>query len=316
MRDWFPLTKNWIQNLVTSNYIGTELITAGFNSFRSHPVGLDGQNHIVAVTPLKFLPAKEFKKRQKSINSKLALTSSMLKIKDDIIEKKKRAKAGFQIGVKFWNIKSQNEWKCLKILFKELKEKGNVAFQKKKFDEAETCYSNAIQLNMGSRVLWTNRAKCRNTIKKHEGAISDCDSALSINPKCTSSIEQKGKALMWLGRFDEAITCFESLRLLGENTLADTCLTKLNDIQERVEHFLSKINSNHVTQAIFHPNNSSQNQLQQNAQDRRKKGRKIKSKRQILYLRYTFVIDCFRNTDNNDASSIYLTQVWIQSREG
>ena len=71
-------------------------------------------------------------------------------------------------------------------------------------------------------------------MKKHEEAISDCDSALSINPKCTMSIEQKGKALMWLGRFDEAKTCFESLRSLGESALADTCLKKLNDIQERV----------------------------------------------------------------------------------
>ena len=70
------------------------------NPPRSHPVGLDGQNHIVAVTPLKFLPAKEFEKRQKSINSKLALTSSMLKIKDDIIVKKKKAKGGFQNGFK------------------------------------------------------------------------------------------------------------------------------------------------------------------------------------------------------------------------
>ena len=63
---------------------------------RSHPVGLDGRNHIVAVMPMKFLPSKEFKKRQKSIapNSELALMSSMMKIRNDAIEKKKRAQAG------------------------------------------------------------------------------------------------------------------------------------------------------------------------------------------------------------------------------
>ena len=60
-------------------------------------MGLNGQNHIIAVTPMKFLPAKEFVKRQKTIDrdSKLALTSSMMKIKTDVIEKKKRAKVGF-----------------------------------------------------------------------------------------------------------------------------------------------------------------------------------------------------------------------------
>ena len=70
---------------------------------------------------------------------------------------------------------------------------------------------------------------------KYEEAISDCDSALSINPKCSKTIEQKGKALMKLGRFEEARTCFESLRTLGESALADTCIKKLNGIQEKAE---------------------------------------------------------------------------------
>lgn len=48
---------------------------------------------------MKFLPSKEFKKRQKSIapNSELVLMSSMMKIRNDAIEKKKRAQAGVPI---------------------------------------------------------------------------------------------------------------------------------------------------------------------------------------------------------------------------
>ena len=121
--------------------------------------------------------------------------------------------------------------KSAENLIKELKEKGNAAFQKKKFELAEKCYSEAIDLNMGSRLLWTNRAKCRNVMKKYEEALSDCDSALSINPKCTKTIEQKGNAFLRLGRFDEARNCFESLCPLGEGALADTCLKKLDYIQ-------------------------------------------------------------------------------------
>ena len=94
------------------------------------------------------------------------------------------------------------------------------------------------------------------------------------------SIEQKGKALMWLAHFDEAKICFESLRSLGESALADTCLKKLHDIQGRVEKFSSKNLFKSFYASIFHPNGSSQNQLQHYAQDRRKKRRKIKSKRQ------------------------------------
>ena len=129
----------------------------------------------------------------------------------------------------------------LKPLFKELKEKGNAAFQKKNLQEAEKCYSEAIELNMGSRPLWTNRAICRNAMKKHDEAISDCDYALNINPKCTKSIAQKGNALLHLGLFDQAKVCYESLRPLGEGALADTYLKKLHDAQEKAEGFSLKL---------------------------------------------------------------------------
>ena len=132
--------------------------------------------------------------------------NSMSTIKSTIIENKKQAK--------------------------ELKEKGNIAFSKKKLAEAENLYSEAIKLNPGSRPLWTNRAACRNMMNKYEEAISDCQTALSIDPKCTRSIKQKGNALLDLGRFDEAKDCFESLRSLGEGTVADDHLKKLHDVQE------------------------------------------------------------------------------------
>ena len=66
-----------------------------------------------------------------------------------------------------------------------LKEKGNDAFKKKKYEVAENFYSEALQLNLDSRPLWTNRAVCRNTMKKYEDALADCLSALSIDPKNT-----------------------------------------------------------------------------------------------------------------------------------
>ena len=81
--------------------------------FQSHPVGFNGQNHITMITPLQFFPAIIFQKHQKSIDSnrKLAITSSMMNSHTDIIEKKKQAK--------------------------QLKEKGNAAFKRKKYEEAE-----------------------------------------------------------------------------------------------------------------------------------------------------------------------------------
>ena len=45
---------------------------------------------------------------------------------------------------------------------------------------------------------------------------------------------------MGLSFFDEAKTCYESLRTLGEGALADTYLKKLQDAQETVENDLQK----------------------------------------------------------------------------
>ena len=113
-----------------------------------------------------------------------------------------------------------------------MKELGNAAFQNKNFKEAEDFYSEAIRFNMGSRPLWTNRAKCRTTMKKYDEAISDCESALSIDPKHSESIVQKGNAFLSLGRYDEAGACYESLRSVGAATLADATLKKLHDTKE------------------------------------------------------------------------------------
>ena len=69
----------------------------------------------------------------------------------------------------------------------KLKQKGNDAFQKKNYEVAEKFYSDALQLNLDSRPLWTNRAICRNKMKKHDDALADCISALSIDTKCTKA---------------------------------------------------------------------------------------------------------------------------------
>ena len=56
--------------------------------YESHPVGSNGRNNIIIVTPMKFLPITEFEKRQKSINrnQNLALMRSAM------------TKIGFNIG--------------------------------------------------------------------------------------------------------------------------------------------------------------------------------------------------------------------------
>ena len=50
------------------------------------------------------------------------------------------------------------------------------------------------------------------------------------------SITQKGNAHFGLGQFDDARECYESLRPLGENSVADQYLKKLREAQERYRY--------------------------------------------------------------------------------
>ena len=162
------------------------------------------------MTPLEFLPLKEFNNRQKSLENEmksLAITESIMSMKLESDAKKKKAN--------------------------DLKESGNKAFQKKKYVEAENFYSEALELQPGLRHLWTNRSICRNTMKKYREAASDCDSALSIDPKCTKSIAQKGNAYLGLGLYGEAKICFEKLQTLGDEAEAEKYLKKLQNLRVR-----------------------------------------------------------------------------------
>ena len=62
----------------------------------------------------------------------------------------------------------------------KLKEMGNDVFKLKRYEVAEKFYTKALELNLDSRPVWTNRATCRNTMKKHEDALADCLSAVQI----------------------------------------------------------------------------------------------------------------------------------------
>ena len=53
------------------------------------------------------------------------------------------------------------------------------------------------------------------------------------------SITQKGNAHLGLGQFDEAKKCYESLRTLANNSIADQYLKKLNEAQERDKYLSS-----------------------------------------------------------------------------
>ena len=168
MKGWFSPIKNWkhthatwnftgkvnriLVNCQRTHFIGTLLgllqNVQFWYTLTSHPVGVNGRNNIVVMTPMKFLPIEEFEKRQKSIdpNNQLAITSSMM------------AKFGFQVikSVYYFWLALENQNQKANIIENkkraiELKEKGNNAFNWEVYKVAEKYYSDGLQLNLDSR---------------------------------------------------------------------------------------------------------------------------------------------------------------------
>jgi STIP1 family protein 1 len=65
-------------------------------------------------------------------------------------------------------------------LSEQLKAKGNDAFRRGEYSEAEDFYTQAIQKHATNPLLFTNRANARLKLHKWEEAVLDCNKAIEI----------------------------------------------------------------------------------------------------------------------------------------
>lgn len=90
-----------------------------------------------------------------------------------------------------------------------MKEKGNVALQEGKFDEAITFYTQAIALDSSNHVLYSNRSAAYAKCGKYQLALEDAEKTVSLKPDWGKGYSRKGSVLAYLGRFDESIKAYE-----------------------------------------------------------------------------------------------------------
>ncbi|CAG9530613.1 unnamed protein product [Cercopithifilaria johnstoni] len=78
------------------------------------------------------------------------------------------------------------------------------AFNEGNYEEAVMHFTNAIKLNPGLAVLHAKRANALLKLNKPNGAIRDCDKAISLNADSAQSYKFRGRAHRLLGNFVEA----------------------------------------------------------------------------------------------------------------
>ena len=90
----------------------------------------------------------------------------------------------------------------------EWKEKGNTEFNKGNWEEALSCYTNAINLTKDDdferAVYFKNRAAAHLKQLEYEKAVKDCDEALKISPNDPKALFRRCQALEALERYEEA----------------------------------------------------------------------------------------------------------------
>lgn len=100
----------------------------------------------------------------------------------------------------------------------DFKAKGNEAFKAGKYQEAVQHFSEAIKLNPGDGILYSNRSGAYASMNMYQEALNDAVQCVSLKPDWPKGYSRKGLALYKLGRMQEARTAYEEgLRIDPKN---------------------------------------------------------------------------------------------------
>jgi tetratricopeptide (TPR) repeat protein len=83
--------------------------------------------------------------------------------------------------------------------------KGAVLLGSGSFEEAVTCFSNAVRIEPNKPYHYIQRASAFAALLQSEKALTDCDAAVKLSPEDASLIGTYGRILQQLGKFDDAI---------------------------------------------------------------------------------------------------------------
>lgn len=123
-----------------------------------------------------------------------------------------------------------------------LKEEGNEQFKKGDYIEAESSYSQALQMcpscfQKDRSILFSNRAAARMKQDKKEMAISDCSKAIQLNPTYIRAILRRAELYEKTEKLDEALEDYKSIleKDPSVHQAREACMRLPKQIEERNE---------------------------------------------------------------------------------
>ena len=99
---------------------------------------------------------------------------------------------------------------------KEYLEKGNLFYDKRKFEEAIIQYDKIIK-DVNYLSALSNKGNALSDLGKYDKAIECYDKVLEVDPNDVRAYYNKGNALSYLGKYDKAIECYDKALELDPN---------------------------------------------------------------------------------------------------
>eukprot|EP01133_Synstelium_polycarpum_P008988 gene8988-10543_t len=90
------------------------------------------------------------------------------------------------------------------------KNKANDYYGKSKFKEAIECYTNAIQIDRPTHILYSNRSIAHFKLGQFQQSLVDAEESLKLQPDWIKSHLRKGAALESLGRLEESMVAYQT----------------------------------------------------------------------------------------------------------
>jgi tetratricopeptide (TPR) repeat protein len=121
--------------------------------------------------------------------------------------------------------------------------KGAILLGSGSFEEAVTCFSNAVRLEPNKPYHYIQRAKAYSDLRQVEQALTDCDVAKKLAPKDGTLLAICGWIFQQLGKYDDAIEqCQQALELSPSSPTAISSFAAVLHQNNRSEEALAFLN--------------------------------------------------------------------------
>jgi len=115
----------------------------------------------------------------------------------------------------------------------EAKNKGNDAFQKKDFGAAVKYFTEAIDLDPGNHVLFSNRSGAYASLGDYQKALEDANKCVELKPDWVKGYTRKATAHMFLSKLDEALEDYNAgLKIEPEN---EQCKKGIKEVEQQLQ---------------------------------------------------------------------------------